>query len=117
MRVLVADAQADVRAALTLLLTTVHAMCVVGEAGDAASLHRQLRDAAPNLVLLDWDLLGPEAGVALAGLCAANPRIQFIVLSAQLEVRRSALAAGAHAFMSKADSPEQVSSALRKLRS
>jgi DNA-binding NarL/FixJ family response regulator len=117
MRVVVADAEADVRAALVLLLTAGHAMCVVGEAADAASLYRQVRDASPSAVLLAWELLGIEAGQALARLCAAHPQVRFVVLSTQPEVRRLALAAGAHAFVSKADSPEQVSSMLRGLRS
>jgi DNA-binding NarL/FixJ family response regulator len=117
MRVVVADAEADVRAALRLLLTAGHAMCMVGEAADAAGLCRHLRDASPNAVLLEWELLGVEAGLTLARLCAAHPQVRFVVLSTQPEVRRRALAAGAYAFVSKADSPEQVSSVLRGLLS
>jgi DNA-binding NarL/FixJ family response regulator len=116
MRVVVADAEADVRAALRLLLTSGLAMCVVGEAADTAGLCRQLRDASPGAVLLAWELLGVEAGRALARLCATHPQVRFVVLSTQPQVRPQALAAGAHAFVSKADSPEQVSSVLRGLR-
>lgn len=115
MRVVVADAQADVRAALRLLLTNAHGMSVVGEAADMSDLSRQIQETAPNLVLLDWGLLGSGAGAALAQMRAAYPQVQMVVLSGHSEVRAQALAAGAHAFVSKADSPEQVGKALRTL--
>jgi CheY-like chemotaxis protein len=41
------------------------------------------------------------------------PGLPVIVLSGQPEVRRTALAAGADAFVSKADPPEQLLAALR----
>jgi DNA-binding NarL/FixJ family response regulator len=116
MRVVVADAQEEVRSALRLLLTSAHGMCVVGEAADAAALRGQIRDMAPNLVLLDWGLLGVGAGSALAEMRASYPQVQLIVLSGRSEVRQQALAAGAHGFVSKSDSPEQVGKVLRTLQ-
>jgi DNA-binding NarL/FixJ family response regulator len=112
MRVVLADHQADLRLAPRLLVTHVLGMRVVGEV-TAADLWTRVQDAGPDLVLLDWGLLGAGAGAALARLHALYPDLQVIVLSGHPEARQHALAASADAFVSKADSPEQM---LRTLR-
>ena len=116
MRVVLADHQADVRAALRLLVTHDLGLQVVGEVTDAAGLWTQVRDARPDLLLLEWDLLGTGASAALARLQARYPHLRVIVLSCQPEVRRHAFAAGADAFVCKADSPEQMIKTLRAVR-
>ena len=117
MRVVLADHQDDVRSALRLLVTHVLDMQVVGEATAAADLWTQVQDAGPDLLLLEWGLLGAGVGAALARLHAVYPDLQVIVLSSQPEARQHALAAGADAFVSKADSPEQMLKTLRAARS
>jgi DNA-binding NarL/FixJ family response regulator len=116
MRVVLADHQADVRSALRLLVTHVLGLQVVGEVSAAADLWTQVQDAGPDLLLLDWGLLGAGAGAALARLHAVYPNLQVIVLSGHPEARQHALAAGADAFVSKADSPEQMLNTLRAAR-
>ena len=116
MRVVLADHQADVRSALRLLVTHVLGMQVVGEVTAAADLWTQVQDARPDLLLLEWDLLGAGAGAALARLHAMYPHLRVIVLSCQPEARRHALAVGADAFVCKADSPEQTIKTLRAAR-
>ena len=116
MRVVLADTQPDVRAAVRMLVTHVLGMQVVGEVTAAADLWTQLQAARSDLLLLEWDLLGAGAGAALARLHAVYPDLRVIVLSCQPEVRRHALAAGADAFVSKADSPEQMLKTLRAAR-
>ncbi len=113
MRVLLADGDSDVRGALRLLLTHDLGMQVVGEAADAAALRAQAQDTAPDLLLLDWALA--DAGAAVAGLRTLLPRLRIVVLSAHPEARSQALAAGADAFVSKADAPAQLVTALRAL--
>jgi DNA-binding NarL/FixJ family response regulator len=115
MRVVLADQQADVRSALRLLVTHVLGLRVVGEVSAAADLWTQVQDARPELLLLEWGLLGAGAGAgaALARLHAVYPDLQVIVLSGHPEARAHALAAGADAFVSKADSPEQMLKTLR----
>ena len=113
MRVVLADNQADVRSALRLLVTHVLDLQVVGEVTAAADLWTQVQDARPDLLLLDWGLLGAGAGRSLARLHAVYPDLQVIVLSGHPEARQHALAAGANAFVSKADSPEQMLKTLR----
>ncbi|MDB5058199.1 MAG: putative two-component response regulator [Chloroflexi bacterium] len=113
MRVVLADKQADVRSALRLLLAHDLGMQVVGEVADAPALRKQLQDTRPDLLLLDWGLLGNDASAAPARLHATYPNILVVVLSEQPEARRQALAAGADAFVSKAASPEQMIATLR----
>ena len=69
------------------------------------------------MLLLEWGLLGAGAGAALARVHALYPNMWVIVLSCQPEVHRHALAAGADAFVCKADSPEQTIKTLRAARS
>ena len=113
MRVVMADHQAGVRSALRLLATHVLGLQVVGEVTAATDLWTQVQDARPDLLLLEWDLLGAGAGAALARVHALYPNMWVIVLSCQPEVHRHALAAGADAFVCKADSPEQTIKTLR----
>ena len=117
MRVVLADHQVDVRSALRLLVTHVLALQVVGEVTAAADLWTQVQDARPDLLLLEWGLLGTGVGAALARLHVVYPDLQVIVLSGHPEARQHALAAGADAFVSKADSPEQMLKTLRAVRS
>jgi DNA-binding NarL/FixJ family response regulator len=108
MRVVLADGEPDVRWALRLLLIYDVGMQVVGEVADASELWAQLQEARPDLLLLDWSLFGAGVGAALARLRADYPLLHVIVLSGYPEAGRAALAAGADAFVSKADLPEQM---------
>ena len=117
MRIVLADHQADVRSALRLLVTHVLGLQVVGEVTAAADLWTQVQDAGPDWLLLEWGLLGAGVGAALARLHAMYPDLQVIVLSGHPEVRQHALAAGADAFVCKADSPEQTIKTLGAVRS
>jgi DNA-binding NarL/FixJ family response regulator len=113
---MVADQDAEVRSALRLLVTHVLGMQVVGEATAAVDLWTQVQDAWPDLLLLEWGLLGTGASAALVSLHARYPQMRVIVLSCRPEERQQALAAGADAFVCKADSPEQTLKTLRAVR-
>jgi two-component system response regulator DesR len=113
MHVLVADTQADVRSAVRLLLTHNLGMQVVGEVATATDLWWRLAEVGPDLLLLEWDLLGAGAGAGVARLRALYPGLRVIVMSGRPEMRPRALAAGADAFVSKTDSPEQLIETLR----
>jgi CheY-like chemotaxis protein len=76
--------------------------------------------ANPDLLLLDWELpelKGADAGKRLlASLHGYHPHLLIIVLSGRPESSRSALAAGATAFVSKTEPPEKLLAALQSLR-
>ena len=114
MRVLLADDRPKTRFALRLLLERQPGIQVVGEAADADELLVQAKVTYSNVVLLDWEL--PNLAIkgsllsALRGVC---PHLCVIALSGRPETRMAALAAGADAFVSKADPPERLLAAVR----
>jgi DNA-binding NarL/FixJ family response regulator len=101
---------------LRALLERQAGVQIVGEAAHSAALLSQVQAACPDLVLLDWNL--PDSGVEelLPVLRARCPGLPVIALSGQPEARRAALAAGANAFVSKADPPERLLAALRSVK-
>jgi DNA-binding NarL/FixJ family response regulator len=111
MRVLLADDRPKTRFALRLLLERQPGIQVVGEAADAEELLVQAKATFPNVVLLDWEL--PKDGSLMSALRGVCPHLCVIVLSGRPEMRVAALAAGADAFVSKADPPEWLLAAVR----
>ena len=108
MRILIADDQPKVRFALRVLLERQPGLKVIGEAVDATDLLTQTETNQPDLVLLGWELPGLAEGNALLALRQVCTGLSVVVLSCRPEARRSALAAGADAFVSKADPPEKL---------
>ena len=108
-----ADDQPKVRQAVRLLLEQEQGMTVVAEAAEAESLLVQVEQAQPDLVLIDWGLQKAAGAEQFSALRQACPHVAVIVLSAQPGAEESALAAGADAFVSKADPPEQLLAAIR----
>ncbi len=113
-QMLLADNDASVRGALALLLGTRLGLEVVGEASDLTGLSAPGREQA-DLLLVDWGSIVPEASHLLAGLRALNERLRIVVLSTRPEDRAAAVAAGADAFISKVDPPEQVLATIRSV--
>lgn len=112
MRVLLADGKAEVRFALRALLRKQPGLVIAGVAADAETLANQVRSATPDLILLDWELPGRDGSALLAALRADHPAVQVIALSGRQEARGPALAAGANAFVSKAEPPGQLLAAI-----
>ena len=108
-RVLVADGDAVVRAALRLLLARNPYFRVVAEADSLEALRRDTVSVQPDLVLLDMDLrdLLPDE---LARICHSSATV---LLSTREEQRQAALASGAAAFVCKSESPTQLLSVLQ----
>ncbi len=115
MRIFLVDDQVQVRLALRRLLKHRLNMQVVGEAVDTRSLWLELEIACPDLLLVDWSVLGPCPTEILPALRARYPHLRVIVLSGKPEVRQAALAAGADAFVSKTDPPDQLLAILKEL--
>lgn len=112
MRVLLADDQSKVRSALQLLLEQQPGIHVLGEAVDTTGLLSWVKAMCPDLVLLDWELPGLPRHDVLSALRARCPHLKVIALSGRPEARQAALTAGADAFVSKGDPPEQLLAAV-----
>jgi DNA-binding NarL/FixJ family response regulator len=111
-RVYIADAKPEERAALRILLLDLK-MEVVGEAADWATALAQAPIIGTDMLLVDWDLLPTSPPAALDEIRRACPAALFIVLISHLDARQqAALSAGADAFISKGDMPERVAERL-----
>ena len=115
MRVLIADQAPAVRSALALALGGHPGIEVVGEAADGAALLEACGSGRPDVVLLDWGLPGNDAGRLARRLRGWRAGVRIVALSVRPDDRAPALRAGADAFVSKADHPDALHTALRTL--
>jgi DNA-binding NarL/FixJ family response regulator len=113
MNILLADEDSRVRSALKLVLSQETSKPSIHECSDMESLILQAKTQNPDLVILDWDLLGKPTDLLLYGLKGNVCRTKVIVLGRRQEVGGHALACGADAFFCKADSPELLLTAIR----
>ena len=115
MHVLLADDQAKVRSALRLLLAEHPDVEILGEAVDTTGLLDWVKAACPDLVLLDWELPGLRAKTVVSLLHDRCPTLRVIALSTRPEASEAALDAGADAFVSKGDPPEELLVAIQEI--
>jgi DNA-binding NarL/FixJ family response regulator len=112
-RVYLADAKAEERSALRLVLLDLK-MEVVGEAADWSNTLAQAPVSRTEMLLVDWDLLPSVPSTAFEELRKVCPAALVIVLISPLDARQqAALSAGADAFISKGEMPERVAERLR----
>ena len=116
MRILLADEEFNVRFALRTLLERQPGLEIVGEVDRSGELLSQVKTTCPDLVLLDWSLRGSAAADALFALRKVWADLAVIVLSGRPEARQAALSAGADAFISKTDPPEELLAAIRSVK-
>lgn len=108
LRILLADDQERVRYALRALLRQQPGWKVIGEADNARDLLALAEVLEPDLVLLDWNLPDMTGELVMLSLRKIYIGLPVIVISGQIEVKKEAFEAGANAFFSKADSPDQL---------
>lgn len=108
MRILIADGESRVRSALRLLLRQRPGVTEIYEAENLETVLQFARTRRFDIVLLDWNLPVSGGHAALKELHQQQPHVAIVVLSGRPEVRSTALAAGATAFFSKGDLPEQL---------
>jgi DNA-binding NarL/FixJ family response regulator len=115
MHIILADDQPKVRFAMRVLLERQSGMVVAGEVANADDLLAQLTTKCAELVLLSWELPGLLRIGSLSALRAMCPGMAVIALSGRPEACRTALAAGADAFVSKSDPPECLLAAIKSV--
>jgi len=118
MRILLADDHALFRSGLRLLLNDAGLVTGFDEAGSLdAALELLEQGLSPDLMLFDLRMPGMAGGATLRALRAQRPEAKLAVVSAS-EARDDildALAAGAHGYIPKSASPDELLAALRQI--
>jgi DNA-binding NarL/FixJ family response regulator len=113
MRIVVASEERSTRSAIGMLIGAQSDMELAGDVADIADLLANIKAEQPELIVLDWDMLGPRIETLLNLLELFDDPPGIVALSVHEESREAALAAGVAAFASKADSPERLLEAIR----
>lgn len=117
MRILLADANPKVRAALRLVLANLDAVVETSDSPDIVRLLAEITANCPDIVLLDVDLPGaqlprPAANPSLAELVqvlrSLCPALKIIALSSSPGAKQACLQAGVDAFFCKSDPPDEL---------
>jgi DNA-binding NarL/FixJ family response regulator len=110
LRVLVVDDDPDFRFLARLALSRPQPFEVVGEGADAVQAVERARLCAPDLILLDCTMPGPDPLEALGALRAAAPAAEIVLASGHSpsDLRLAARVAGAVGFVSKDVPPRRL---------
>ncbi|MBI5611073.1 MAG: response regulator transcription factor [Deltaproteobacteria bacterium] len=103
MRILLVDDHTIVRQGLLALLGTAPGLAVVGEAGSAAEAIALAGELLPDVAVMDLSLPDRPGPEAIAGVRAASPDTEVLVLSMHdgEDYVRPALRAGARGYLVK----------------
>ena len=114
-RVLLADDQPLVLAGLRTILDSEPDIEIVGEAQDGRSAISMARELGPDLVLMDLRMPRMEGAEATRQILASLPDTRVLVLTtyADDEFLFPALQAGAHGYLTKDASAEEIEHAIR----
>ncbi len=107
-KVLIVDDQLRARQSLKALLVTWPLIGETQEAANGQEAIQCIKQGSPDLVLMDVRMPVMDGLQATCHIKTHWPQIKVIVLSMYGDYEADALAAGADAFMSKGESPENV---------
>jgi DNA-binding NarL/FixJ family response regulator len=116
MRIVVASQEPSTRSAIGLLIQSQRDLELVGTVADLMELLSRIKNSQPDLVVLDWEVLGQRIDtlLELLELFESPPRI--VALSVHEAARATALSAGVAGFAYKGDPPGQLLQAIREAR-
>ena len=116
-KVFLVDDHPIVRQGLALFIEREPDLMVCGEAEDATSALQAIRDAAPDFVILDISLNGPDGLELLKTLRVRYPNLPALVLSMHDEsvYAERALRAGASGYIMKQEAADKVITAIRHI--
>jgi DNA-binding NarL/FixJ family response regulator len=118
-KVFLIDDHPIVRQGLALFIDREPDLMVCGEADSATSALQAIREAAPDFVVLDISLDGPDGLELLKTLRVRYPNLPVLVLSMHDEAvyAERALRAGANGYIMKQEATERVLTAIRHILS
>ncbi|RDI34255.1 response regulator [Lentzea flaviverrucosa] len=115
-RLLIADDQQLVRAGLRMLCESAPDVQIVGEAADGAQAVREAARCRPDVVLMDLRMPVVDGIAATRKILTDNPEARVVALTTfdDDDHLYPALAAGAHGFLVKDSTPEELLAAIRR---
>jgi DNA-binding NarL/FixJ family response regulator len=118
-KVFLIDDHPIVRQGLALFIDREPDLMVCGEADGATSALQAIREAAPDFVVLDISLDGPDGLELLKTLRVRYPNLPVLVLSMHDEAvyAERALRAGANGYIMKQEATDRVLTAIRHILS
>jgi DNA-binding NarL/FixJ family response regulator len=116
-KVFLVDDHPIVRQGLALFIDREPDLMVCGEADGATSALQAIREAAPDFVVLDISLDGPDGLELLKTLRVRHPNLPVLVLSMHDEAvyAERALRAGANGYIMKQEATDRVLTAIRHI--
>jgi DNA-binding NarL/FixJ family response regulator len=116
MRIVVASEDRSTSSAIGMLIDAQPDLELAGDVSDIADLLVKIKAQRPELVVLDWEMLGQRIKtlVDLLELFEKPPAI--VALSVHEAAREAALASGVIGFAYKGDPPSRLLDAIRELR-
>lgn len=116
-RVLLADDHSVVRDGLRRLVDGAGDMKVVAEAADGREAIRKVRDAAPDVAVIDISMPGLDGLEAVRQILSLHPNLPVLVLTMHEEEQYvvRAIGAGAKGYITKRSAAEQLLQAIRKV--
>jgi DNA-binding NarL/FixJ family response regulator len=105
---LIVDDQSRARKSLKALLSTWPRIGEIREARDGREAVQLVEELQPDVVLMDVRMPQIDGLEATGQIKAWWPQVKVIVLSMYTEHRDEALAAGADAFVGKAEAPDRL---------
>ena len=117
-RVLIVDSHEGVRLGLTIALTTVEDMLVVGQAARGAEALRLCGESQPDVVLMELQLPDQAGICVIQMICRRYPHIQVVVLTTNQteDLRQQALAAGACGYLQKYVAADELIEVIRTVK-
>jgi DNA-binding NarL/FixJ family response regulator len=112
-RVLIAEDDPRVRAALTSLLSASPGFQVIADVGTAGAALYAARRHVPSVAIIGLQLPGAFEGLRLLRAITGNLQIPVVAMSVRDALRAEALAVGACAFLERDISPELLLAAVR----
>jgi DNA-binding NarL/FixJ family response regulator len=114
-RVLIADDQRVVRDGLSMLVSLIDGVEIVGLASDGAEAVRLAEAHRPDVIMMDLRMPGMDGAAATAEVRERLPGTQVLVLTTYADEAAilSALRAGALGYLTKDASAEQIEAAVR----
>jgi DNA-binding NarL/FixJ family response regulator len=114
MRIIVASAESSTRAAIGMLISAQHDLELAGEVADIADLLLIVKQERPDLVVLDWDVLGKRIETLQALLELFDNPPLIVALSVHEAARTAAFDSGVAGFAFKGDPPSQLLKTIRE---